>query len=1298
MTNKSNCQNRREAITALVLGELDPQAVDELKEHIEGCETCRCLYQGLSDEEQTIRSTFAAIVDRGQAIQQDLVQKSGKQPRQASTGPVSLRSSSIFKNRTARLATAAVIILAAGIGIAVLSTSFVPDVGPGERVAMETKLEAELEQIEQMFAAHDVAGLERMLLEGEFGSKVAAANYLAEIGDSNSVAILEQLDEQYGSSEPVFAEAIEAIEAAAEADGTQVDESDTNSVEVVGAPTQGSDEILQLVPAESLFCVRVNNLDGSVGLIDQYLTGVSPSPVGAAMLARMQLAGLLGDPTLSGVNTAGNFAVFAVALAGESTGGPMDNIFIAGLIPVVDYEKFVSSNPNCEEPDANGVSIIKSGGDLNADKKMLVTKSGTYALIGSQSNYDKLLSIAKAISQGSPPLGGSLDVDRLQAAKTEPIWAYIDIQRASKVFGPMVEAQLEKMKKQLETMEAGPQGGPAPAAAMNMYFGMLDILTEEVESFTISLNPKADVFNLTTTVAAVPQTYLAKMFVADTSGKTNTLLGYLEDGAIVNLGIKVNTPFMEELSLTNYDFISFLSDEGISDETLARLEKVIADIVSSAAGPGVMSFAPSEQDWPSFTGKYVIEIEDADRWNNAIEAAIDLWKTGGLIELYREMGMETRYEIERGAQDYKDVSIDVVKFVMEANDPNSAYGEMIDKVYGGGFEFRVATVDRTWLSVFGADCNSAIRELIDQVKAGGPQQTPPEVASALAVLAGPENADFVGTANVMRYLNMAATMLREVPIQSAGPPIVPVDIVTNSNIAFAGKVTNGKIAVEIALPKQHLLEVKAGLETMQQQVAAIMARRQAIAQLPLSEGTDRTMFTDYAVARDANTSDEELAIEGLRTYAEISNGRYPSSLDLKTIMKDTGEALQRSLIDDPNTPLTQEEVMPKVMQIEAASVFYDKLVKDGNDVTYYGAVTTEFAHSVLMYWKASEGKYRVIFADLAAETVGEERLAELQAMPLNLAPEAIKPDPADGKMAGTISNLKLRWMPGLDATAHRVYLGSRAEELSLLAEVTTEACDELPELQTDSVYYWRVDEVQADDSVVVGDVWSFNTGKLCGWWRFDEESGIAAADSSGNAYHGTVVSGKPVWEVDGRFGGCLNFDETYGVSIPGGVFGNHIATEMTISVWIKGNPNQLDHSNVILQAGSGSTGRPYIVSVYTEWQDNGLLEFKTGHDETDQLSFNASPDQWAGRWNHYALVKNANEGFQRVYLNGDLVAEKTGAKASMAGVSTARIGIAPDRFGDQYIGKLDDLRIYNYALSQDEIGQIHSGAEPALAE
>jgi hypothetical protein len=50
----------------------------------------------------------------------------------------------------------------------------------------------------------------------------------------------------------------------------------------------------------------------------------------------------------------------------------------------------------------------------------------------------------------------------------------------------------------------------------------------------------------------------------------------------------------------------------------------------------------------------------------------------------------------------------------------------------------------------------------------------------------------------------------------------------------------------------------------------------------------------------------------------------------------------------------------------------------------------------------------------------------------------------------------------------------------------------------------------------------------------------------------------------------------------------------------------------------------------------------------------------------------------------------------MTGVEAARIGIAPDRFGDQHIGRIDDLRIYSYALSEDDVAALCDGREPSV--
>ncbi len=317
-------------------------------------------------------------------------------------------------------------------------------------------------------------------------------------------------------------------------------------------------------------------------------------------------------------------------------------------------------------------------------------------------------------------------------------------------------------------------------------------------------------------------------------------------------------------------------------------------------------------------------------------------------------------------------------------------------------------------------------------------------------------------------------------------------------------------------------------------------------------------------------------------------------------------------------------------------------------------------------------------------------LSEVQFFKMR-GPTALRPRPADGGDFSGSPGARLRWYPGVGVVAYNVYFGTEPDKLKLVGKVQEPSFADLPAIKRREKYYWRVDSVTEGGAVVQGKLWSFSSGQMVAWWRFDETSGTTAADSSGKAYHGTTVHGDPKWDADGKFGGCLNFDETYGVTIPKAIF-DSISTGMTVSVWVKGDKNQPGHSNVILQAGAGDDGKPYLVTIQTDWQEDGELRFRTGPDDQDRVTYNAALEEWAGRWNHYVFVKDAAAGFQRIYLNGKLAAEETGATAEMTGVQAARIGIAPDRFGDQYIGKLDDLRIYSYALGADEIGALYAGA------
>ncbi len=573
------------------------------------------------------------------------------------------------------------------------------------------------------------------------------------------------------------------------------------------------DQLLKMIPAESLFCIRMNNFEYTLSQIDQFLAGVSPMPMGLAILARAQLANVLGSPELNGVNMNGSFVIFGAIPSGEpAQTNPISELFIGALVSVTDYRQLISGNPNCSQPDEKGVSKITS----NGTPIMLLTQAGNYALISWANDYEKLLIMAKAISAAKEAgLASALDAAEAKLAMTEPVWAYGNVQQASKTFGNIVSGKIEEFKTNMKNIKAKDPNTPPMMNIeniMNMYAGILETLMKETQYLSIAINPKPNVLNITKTISAVPGTDMANMFVTDTSAnQENKLLGYLEDGAMMNFGFKINTPFWKELNVKSIDLLAVMAGESMTTKDIDRMKALAADVTDCVGGPIACSASIDTKTKPPFVAKYVTAVKDKEKFNRLIDEAMQMMNTSGIMDFYKDMGLETGFTIQRGVDRYKDVSIDSAKFTMKSTDASSPQGQMINVMYGGGFDYRWGMVDGLWVCTIGSNANSAIRELIDQVKAGGPKQIGDEMKAALTLLPEADKADFVVTYNFLRLFKMVGAIM---PIPM---PMLQMDIPTKSNIVFAGKAGNGKLAVDIALPKEHLMEIMGVFQMMQQQ-------------------------------------------------------------------------------------------------------------------------------------------------------------------------------------------------------------------------------------------------------------------------------------------------------------------------------------------------------------------------------------------------------------------------------------------------------------------------------------------------
>jgi hypothetical protein len=125
-------------------------------------------------------------------------------------------------------------------------------------------------------------------------------------------------------------------------------------------------------------------------------------------------------------------------------------------------------------------------------------------------------------------------------------------------------------------------------------------------------------------------------------------------------------------------------------------------------------------------------------------------------------------------------------------------------------------------------------------------------------------------------------------------------------------------------------------------------------------------------------ADEEHAVAGLRAYAKLVGGRYPSSLSLSTAIAEAERYVEKH---DSYDERAGRDV-GLLFEIRSTCNFYAELSRSGSDPAYYGddVVGSDFDR-VLLRWRLDDGRYRVIYGDLRAETVDSSRLEKLEDRP-----------------------------------------------------------------------------------------------------------------------------------------------------------------------------------------------------------------------------------------------------------------------------------------------------------------------------
>jgi hypothetical protein len=212
----------------------------------------------------------------------------------------------------------------------------------------------------------------------------------------------------------------------------------------------------------------------------------------------------------------------------------------------------------------------------------------------------------------------------------------------------------------------------------------------------------------------------------------------------------------------------------------------------------------------------------------------------------------------------------------------------------------------------------------------------------------------------------------------------------------------------------------------------------------------------------------------------------------------------------------------------------------------------------------------------------------------------------------------------------------------------------------------------------------FEDYRLIAHWKLDEEAGDTAHDSLGE-YDGTL-QGEPVWKpTSGQLSGALDFDgiDDY-ASIPFVLNPGDIS--FSIITWIKGGASGqvvISQADKTMDTPIGSKTDPGSTWLGTTSTDGSL---RTGLSELYFGPLESESVVTDGQWHHIGLVYDRTIMRRYLYVDGTEVAVDSDYVAVLSCDAGLYIGAGQALDAASFFsGLIDDVRIYDVALSADEI-------------
>jgi hypothetical protein len=226
------------------------------------------------------------------------------------------------------------------------------------------------------------------------------------------------------------------------------------------------------------------------------------------------------------------------------------------------------------------------------------------------------------------------------------------------------------------------------------------------------------------------------------------------------------------------------------------------------------------------------------------------------------------------------------------------------------------------------------------------------------------------------------------------------------------------------------------------------------------------------------------------------------------------------------------------------------------------------------------------------------------------------------------------------------------------------------------------------------------TNGLVGYWTFDaKDIGTSILDRSGNGNNGGFVGGSTSSAMTiGKLGQALNFNGSDYVQLSDSTALDPGIGPFSVSVWFNSTSNCAIDCDIYQDYGAGIPQSAVAIDITQIGGIPTLEAFFRDDSQTNQVLYvSGGPPMNDSRWHHVVLVRNS-QTTATVYLDGAVLGQNSNGSMGSVTVSTngtpPRIGASSGvALNAPFVGKIDDVREYNRALSASEVAALYnSGA------